>query len=140
MSDPTGLYEVTLFSEVLESAREHLETGANVVVGVEASLEADQLKLLVRSVKPVENVVADAGGMSLRIFVDRVEAFSPLATLLEQAGEAAQRATPGAVSLCLVDSALPGEVEIDLGRQYKLNPRIKGALKALPGVLDVQEV
>ncbi len=139
MSDPTGLYEVTLFSEVLENAREHLEVGANVVVRVEASLEADQLKLLARSVKPVEQAVADAPGMSLRIFVDREEALSPLATLLEQAGAAAQRATPGAVSLCLVDSALPGEVEIDLGRQYKLNPRIKGALKALPGVLDVQE-
>ncbi len=140
MSDPTGLYEVTLFSEVLENAREHLEVGANVVVRVEASLEADQLKLLARSVKPVEQAVADAPGMSLRIFVDREEALSPLAALLEQAGAAAQRATPGAVSLCLVDSALPGEVEIDLGRQYKLNPRIKGALKALPGVLDVQEV
>jgi len=139
MSDPTGLFEVTLFSEVLESARDHLETGANVVVGVEASLEGDQLKLLVRSVAPVDNVVADAGDMSLRVFVDRAEALLSLASLLGQAGDGAKRAKPGTVSLCLIDSTLPGEVEIELARKYPLNPKIKGALKALPGVLDVQE-
>ncbi len=140
MSDPTGLFEVTLFSEVLEKARDHLESGANVVVGVEASLEADQLKLLVRSVTPVDKVVADVGAMNLQVFVDRPAALEPLASLLEKAGEAARGAAPGAVSLWLVGSDLPGEVEIVLPRQYRLNPKVKGALKALPGVLDVQEI
>ncbi len=143
MSDPTGLFEVTLFSEVLESARDLLESGANVVVGVEASLEGDQLKLLARSVAPVEKVAAEAGGMNLKVFVDRPEAFAPLASVLEQAGEAAAngraRVAPGRVRLCLVGADLPGEVELDLPRRYPLTPRIKGALKALPGVLDVRE-
>ncbi len=140
MSDPTGLFEVTLFSEVLESAREMLESGANVVVGVEASLEGDQLKLLARSVAPVEEAVADAGGISLSVFVERPEAFSPLASVLErEGGEVGRRARPGAVRLWLVGADLPGEIEIELPRQYRLSPRIKSALKALPGVLDVRE-
>ena len=31
LSDPTGLYEVTLFSDALETARDFLEPGQNVV-------------------------------------------------------------------------------------------------------------
>ena len=48
LSDPTGLYEVTLFSDVLDASRDHLENGANVVVTVEATMEAEQVKLLAR--------------------------------------------------------------------------------------------
>jgi DNA polymerase-3 subunit alpha len=42
--------------------------------------------------------------------------------------------------LCLMDSGLPGEVEIDLGREFPVNPQIKGALKSLDGVMQVEEV
>ena len=66
LSDPTGGYEVTLFSDTLEQARDHLETGSKVVVTVEATMEADQLKLLGRSVAPVDMAVADVGGVGLR--------------------------------------------------------------------------
>ncbi|MCP5038904.1 MAG: DNA polymerase III subunit alpha [Rhodobacteraceae bacterium] len=140
MSDPTGLYEVTLFSEALEKAREHLETGENVVIGVEANMEADQLKLLVRSVAPIDTVVADAGGMELKIYVDSAAALPSLASLLSRAGEGAKNARPGAVNLCLLDPGLPGDVYMTLGQDFPLNPQIKGALKSLPGVLDIEEV
>ncbi|HBN31257.1 MAG TPA: DNA polymerase III subunit alpha, partial [Rhodobacteraceae bacterium] len=66
LSDPTGLYEVTMFSEPLEKYRDLLTAGANVVIAVEASLEGDQLKLLARSVQPVDGAVADAAAMGLR--------------------------------------------------------------------------
>ncbi len=52
LSDPTGLYEVTVFSDTLEAARDYLETGANVVLTVEATMESEQLKLLARSIRP----------------------------------------------------------------------------------------
>ncbi len=62
LSDPTGLYEVTLFSDTLEAARDHLETGAKVVVTVEATMEAEQLKLLGRAVAPIDAVAAGCRG------------------------------------------------------------------------------
>lgn len=68
LSDSSGAYEVTLFSDTLEKTREHLEAGAKVVITVEATLEADQLKLLGRSVAPVDVAVADAGASGLRVF------------------------------------------------------------------------
>ena len=52
LSDPTGIYEAMVFAEPLEAHRAALEPGAKVVLTVEATMEADQLKLLVRDVKP----------------------------------------------------------------------------------------
>jgi len=40
----------------------------------------------------------------------------------------------------LLDPTLPGEVEMDVGRDYPVNPQIKGAIKSLSGVLEVEEV
>jgi DNA polymerase-3 subunit alpha len=140
LSDPSGLYEVTMFSDVLEKCRDYLETGANVVLGVEAVMEADQLKLLARSAAPIDTAVADAGGMALKLYIDRAEAVGTVAALLARAGNEARNARPGEVSLCLIDPGLPGEVEMALGTDFPLNPQIKGALKALPGIVAVEEV
>ncbi|MGC9369857.1 MAG: DNA polymerase III subunit alpha [Paracoccaceae bacterium] len=139
LSDPTGFYEVTLFSDVLEASRDFLETGSNVVLTVEATLESDQLKLLARGVQPIDRVVADAGGMGLKVFVDEAGAVQAVAGLLDRAkGESGLRGR-GPVQFCLMDPALPGEVEMALG-EFPVNPQIKGAIKSLPGVMAVEEV
>jgi DNA polymerase-3 subunit alpha len=140
MSDPTGAYEVTLFSDTLETAREHLETGCKVVVSVEATMEADQLKLLGRSVAPIDAVAADAGGMGLKIFVQAPEAIANVASVLEDAQRGLGNTGRGPIQFCLMDPTLPGEVEVDLGQQFVVNPQIKGAIKSLGGVLAVEDM
>ena len=60
LSDPTGLYEVTVFSDTLEAARDLLEPGRNVVLGVEANLEGETLKLLARSAQASARHVSHA--------------------------------------------------------------------------------
>jgi DNA polymerase III subunit alpha len=140
MSDTTGAFEVTLFSDTLELARDHLETGSKVVVVVEATLESDQLKLLGRSVSPIDAAVAQAGTKGLRVFVDDAEAVVTVANVLEAAGRAARSASKGPVQLCLMGAGLPGEVEMDLGQQFAINPEIKGAIKSLAGVMMVEEL
>ncbi|WP_209598070.1 DNA polymerase III subunit alpha [Ruegeria sp. HKCCSP351] len=140
LSDPTGAYEVTLFSDTLEKCREFLETGAQVVLTVEATMESDQLKLLGRSIGPADSVVAEAGATGLRIFVDEARAVSTIATVLEEAATAAKGAARGPIQLLLLDPGLPGDVEIDLGRVFPINPQIKGAIKSLEGVMTVEEI
>ena len=139
LSDPSGLYEVTLFSDVLELARDYLEPGQNVVLSVEATMETDQLKLLARSVVPIDAVAADAGGMGLRVFIDEPSAIATVAALLERATAEAKTRARGPVQMCLMAPDLPGEVEISLGDQYHLTPQIKGALKSLGGVVTVED-
>ena len=140
LSDPTGLYEVTMFSEVLEASRDFLESGSNVVLTADATYEGEQLKLLARTVQPVDGVVADAGGMGLRIFVEEDRAISGVASLLERAKSEAKLRGRGPVSLCLMHPDLPGEVDVFLGEDFPVNPQIKGALKSLDGVLMVEDV
>ena len=140
LSDPTGAYEVTLFSDTLELARDHLETGSKVVVMVEATMESDQLKLLGRSVVPIDTVVEDAGNMGLRIFVEDAGAIQAVADVLAGARSAARSAGKGPVQLCLMDPTLPGEVEVDLCAEYPVTPKIKGAIRSLTGVMEVEEI
>ena len=140
LSDPTGQYEVTIFSDTLEAARDHLETGSQVVLTCEATMEADQLKLLARSVAPIDTAVADAGSSGLRVFLDAPDAILSVQTILENAARDKVRGGRGPVYFCLMDPALPGEVEIDLGQDFPVNPQIKGALRSLEGVMEVEEV
>ena len=139
LSDPTGQYEVTLFSETLEKSREFLETGARVVVTCEATMESDQLKLLGRSVAPIDTIVADVGGAGLRVFIDTPDAIGSVASILDNAARDKVRAGRGPVFFCLMDPSLPGEVELDLGQDFPVNPQIKGALRSLNGVIEVED-
>ncbi len=139
LSDTTGGYEVTMFSEPLEKYRDLLETGNSVVITAEATMESDQLKLLCRAVQPIDGVVADAGAAGLRIFVDDAAAITSVANVLENAAQTVTSGGRGPIHFCLMDPGLPGEVEVASGREYPVNPQIKGALKSLGGVVMVEE-
>ncbi|MCP5072404.1 MAG: DNA polymerase III subunit alpha [Rhodobacteraceae bacterium] len=139
LSDPTGLYEVTVFSDTLEKCRDLLTAGQNVVLTVEANLEADQLKLLARGAQPVDAAVMDAAAMGLRVFVNDEVAIESVATRLEEATKGAGKRGRGPVHLVLSHPDLPGEVEVALKQEYTLNPQIKGAIKHVPGVQVVEE-
>ncbi len=139
LSDPTGLYEVTVFSDTLEKFRDLLEPGQNVVLSVKAELEADQLKLLAQGVQAVDASVADAAAMGLKIFVNDEAAVGSIATRLDEVSKGAGPRGRGPVHLVLIHPDLPGEVEIALKDEYPLNPQVKGALKHIQGVQLVEE-
>jgi DNA polymerase-3 subunit alpha len=139
LSDPTGLYEITIFSDTLEASRQFLETGSNVIIQAEATLEADQLKLLGRSVQPVDNAIAgEANG--LRVFIEDESGIVSVESLLERTAAEAAKAAKGPIHLCLMAPDLPGEVEVILGDSFPVSPQIKGALRSLEGVVMVEEV
>ncbi|MSU91149.1 DNA polymerase III subunit alpha [Rhodobacteraceae bacterium 2CG4] len=138
LSDPTGIYEVTMFSEPLEKYRDLLEPGANVVLAVEATYESEQLKLLARGVQTVDEAVLGAAPAGLKIFVDDPAALGSVATRLEEAAGGTKRAG-GPVNLVLMHPGLPGEVEVELPRRYPVTPQIMGAIKHVPGVAHVEE-
>ncbi len=135
LSDPTGLYEVTCFSEVLEASRDHLDPGQNIVLTVKAELEGETLKLLAQAIAPIDAVAAQGGAQSIRIHLARPEAVPSLASLLSRV-EGRSRAQ---ITLCITDPA-GREVDITLPDAYPITPQIKGAIKAMHGVLAVEEI
>ena len=139
LSDPTGAYEVTIFSDTLDVCRDHLETGNKVVLTVEATMESDQPKLLARSIVPIDTVVSDLTSSALRVYVNEPQAVSAISTVLEGAKTQKLRGARGPVILTLMTSGDLAEIDIDLSEDFPINPEIKGALRSLDGVMDVVE-
>ncbi|MDE0969428.1 MAG: DNA polymerase III subunit alpha [Octadecabacter sp.] len=139
LSDPTGQYEVTMFSDTLEVARDYLETGNQVVVQVEATMESEQLKLLGRSVMLADMAVANAGSSGLRVFLGDVGAISTVSDILHNAIRDNVKGGRGPVMFTIDDIEL-GEIDVELEMQFPINPQIKGALRSLGGVIEVQEI
>ena len=135
LSDPTGLYEVTVFSDTLEAARDLLEPGKNVVLTVKAELEGDTLKLLANAVQPIDQVADAAGAQALRIHLNQASAATSIASLLATV----QGRNRAQITLCIADDQ-GREIDLALPTPYPVTAQIKGALKAMQGVVMVEEV
>ncbi|MEM9197999.1 MAG: DNA polymerase III subunit alpha, partial [Pseudomonadota bacterium] len=138
LSDPTGLFEVTVFSDTLEEARPLLEAGTAVVLTVEAEAQGDQVKLLARKVEAAEAVAARAGGAGLRIHVTDAGGLQSVKRRLVEA-PAVPGLVPGPVTLVLNAADMPAEVELALADRYPITPQIRSAIKAAPGVLHIED-
>ena len=131
LSDPSGQYEVVCFAELLNAARELLEPGQAVVVSVEGVREGEEVRLRLSGVESLEEKAARIAA-GLRIFVEDDRAIRQFPALLKNGGRAPVQV--------VVKTADGGEVDILLGERFSVSPQVKGALKALPGVIDVQEL
>jgi len=134
LSDAAGSFEVTVFSEILSSARALLEPGKAIVVTVEARLEDETARLTAQRIEAVEAVVANAGaGMSLRL--ESAEGLERISQLLEQ-----HRRGRGFVSLLVELDGGARQVEIELAQRYSVTPDMIEALSQTPGVLEAREI
>ena len=132
LSDMTGFFEVTVFSEVLAQARALLEAAQPLIVTVDVRNEEDSYRLTAQKIEPLDGVVAHVAA-GLRVFVGEPEALPHLRNLFgrEMAGR-------GRVTLVL---DLPSrEVEIALPGGFRVDPRIRAAVKSLPGIVDVHDI
>ncbi|WP_435166548.1 DNA polymerase III subunit alpha [Falsirhodobacter sp. 1013] len=137
LSDPTGLYEVTVFSDTLDQARDLLEPGQNVVLTVEAQLEGDTLKLLARAAQPIDSVAADAGGAGFRIHLERAEAAASVAALFARLSGNGRAG--GEIRFCVTDEQ-GQEIDLALPDRYPVTPQVKGAIKAVQGVVMIEDL
>ena len=141
LSDPTGAYEVTLFSEALEKSRDCLEVGARVVVSADATFESDQLKLLARSIIPAQNTLSSGGAPArILVMIEEETALGPLANMLMDMTKTPPKgAIPVPLRLKLRAPDLPGDVEMELAQPVPMTNQIIRAVKSLDGVLAVEE-
>jgi len=130
-SDPTGMFEVMIFSEVLVASRPLLEAGRSVLLTVSADWDGDELKLRALTIADLDAAVANAGE-GMRIVLDRQDALGPIASQLKQQGK-------GIVTI-VVPGAPGQEVEIALPKRIQVNAALRNAIKALPGVAMVEAV
>jgi DNA polymerase-3 subunit alpha len=139
LSDPTGMYEVTVWSDILAASRDLLEPGCNVVMTVEAEPGGEGLKLICKAVQAADLVAADASPAGLRVHVEGEGALVALRARLDDARPRPGR-RGGPVEIVLADRELGQEIEIALPGEWAITPAVRGAIKAAPGVAHVEDL
>ncbi len=130
-SDPTGQFESIVFADMLVQFRDVLEVGAAVILTVGADLDGEEIRLRLNGVEPIDRVAENIAS-GLKIFVSDAQPVASISKRLTNGGKAPVRL------VMLLDHTR--EVEISLGNAFTVTPQIKAALKAVPGVLDVQDL
>ncbi|MBM3517544.1 MAG: DNA polymerase III subunit alpha [Alphaproteobacteria bacterium] len=134
LSDPTGQYEVTAFSEVVTAARDLLRPGTSLLVGGDARLDGEGARIVATSLRNLATEAARAA-TGLLIRLDDPAALSRLKEILGRA----QRGR-GRVTLNMVLDHGAREVEIALPGGFALSPDTREAISALRGIGEVRDV
>jgi DNA polymerase-3 subunit alpha len=144
ISDMSGVYEVSIFAEVLGRVRELLETGRPLLLNVDARQDGADLRLNAQDISALDETVASASS-GLRLYLNHAEPLVQLQSLLARDKEGAGngqsgngqpgngRAARGRIALVLA-AGEGGEVELELPSAYRLSAEMRRAIKAIPGM------
>ncbi|MEJ2374574.1 MAG: DNA polymerase III subunit alpha [Pseudolabrys sp.] len=136
LSDPSGAYEAVIFSEGLAEYRDLLEPGSAVLLFLSAEVQGDEVRARIQSAEPLDAAAANLH-KGLRVFLRDDKPIEAVARRLEQAPQRQQANGDGEVSMVLLlDQGT--EVEVKLPGRFKVSPQIAGAIKAVPGVVQVE--
>jgi len=147
LSDPTGHFEAVMFSEGLAQFRDVLEPGAAVLLQIGAELQGEEVRARILNAEPLDAAAVKAQ-KGLRIFLRDEKPIESIARRLDlpepngvSSGKSGQFTAPpsgeGEVTLVMMLD-LDTEVEMKLPGRFRVSPQIAGAIKAVPGVVDVQ--
>ncbi|PTQ70793.1 DNA polymerase III subunit alpha [Celeribacter persicus] len=143
ISDPTGqLSGIAMFPKKgeYEPAYEIFEKHDKLVMSLEGRFNDGQFDPMIRSVAPMETVVADAGGAGLKIYCEDAQAIVMVNDLLTRVTQEARQPARGAISFCLMPPDTQNEVEIDVPQPFVITPEVKGAIKSFDGVVMVEDM
>jgi DNA polymerase-3 subunit alpha len=129
LSDPSGHFEAVLFAEGLAQYRDLLEPGTALLLFVSAELQGEDVRARIQSAEALD-AAAEKVQKGLRVFLSGAAPLDGVARRLESRGDGEVN-----VVLMLEDRT---EVEVKLPGGFKVSPQIAGAIKAVPGVVDVQ--
>ncbi len=133
LSDPYGVFEIMVFSELLALSRDMLEAGNAVLLSVDVDRKnEDELRFLAQTVEPLMQAVQGVT-RKLSIRVSGGEAVARIKKLLEQAGQ-------GRVKVALLVDTGPRTAEIELPGGWNIAEGMPKSLRAIAGVGEVVEL
>ena len=130
-SDPTGQFETIVFADTLNVIRDMLEPGKAVIARVEADVDGEDIKLRLQGLELLDKAAASIV-QGIQIFVRDGAPIESIAKRLAPGGKA-----PARLTLILEGRR---EVEIELGSKFAITPQVKGAIKAIHGVVEVLDL
>jgi DNA polymerase-3 subunit alpha len=133
MSDASGVFEVTVFADLLATCRNTLEVGNSLLIKAAARMDGDLVRLTAQSVEPLEQVAARTA-CNLVITIGSAE---PLMLIKDSlAGNPSGSCRVRLV--CWIENVQ--EVELDIPGGYAIGPDVLARLRQVPGIYDVQQL
>jgi DNA polymerase-3 subunit alpha len=130
-SDPSGHYEAVIFQEGLTQYRDLLEPGAAVLLFLTAEAQGEDVRARIQTVEPLDSA-AEKLQKGLRVLLRSDRPIESVAKRLEPKGDAE------IILVLMLDKET--DVEVKLPGRYKVSPQIASAIKAVPGVEQVEMV
>ncbi|MGE0339625.1 MAG: DNA polymerase III subunit alpha [Xanthobacteraceae bacterium] len=142
MSDPTGYFEAVIFQEGLVQHQRDLEPGNAVLVQVGADAQGDEVRLRIYGVEMLDQVAArNQRGLVVTVRPDTP--IEQIAKRLQNGGTSKPETKVDAKGEVAIIVSLDGglsEVEVKLPGRFSVSPQIAGNVRAVEGVLEVQEM
>jgi DNA polymerase-3 subunit alpha len=132
MSDMTGSYEVTVFSELLAVNREIMVAGQALILTIEVQKTGDEMRLTCQGIEPLDKAV-EKSAAGLKILMDSGDGVAALRDIL-----AREEKGRGQVSIVVTEPAR--EIELKLPGAWTITVKSRTAIKSLPGIVEVQEL
>lgn len=132
-SDATGVYEVTVFSEMLERHKNNLNVGeAFLLNAVVEIVDESQVRYTIQNMESLDQAL-EREIRDVTISMDSPEPVSQLKTLLDQEGKG-----PMQIKI-IVDLDSGQQAEMILPGKWKLSPQARLALSKAEGIQDIRE-
>ncbi len=133
LSDNSGMFEATLFSETLSVHRDSLVAGTPLLLSVDVQGKPDEYRLTVQGLEKLEMVAArESQGLALVLGMDR--AVGPLQAIAAKLPKGKSRIQ------IKIDIDGEEEAEIELAGRYTIAPEMRSEIKSLNGILEVQDL
>ncbi|MBX2834147.1 MAG: DNA polymerase III subunit alpha [Micavibrio sp.] len=132
LSDPTGIFEVTLFSEMLAGAREYLIAAEPLLLGVEAESREDQIRFTCTKIQPLEEALEGK--------IREIDIHLESAVAAPKIKECIDRERRGMSVINLHVRIDGGRVaKLKLPGRYSLDAGARNDIRAEKGVLEIME-
>lgn len=131
-SDSSGQFEAVLFSEMLNQYRDVLESGKSFVLTATGEERPEGIGLRIQTIQSLEEKSLQMQ-KALRVYVRDSGPLRMVSGHLNAKGD-------GLVSFIVIKEEGKREVEVALPEKYRITPEIAAALRAAPGVVDVELV
>ena len=130
LSDPSGVFEVVVFAELLATARELLEGGQRVLISVEVRAGSEGARLSATNVRPLDEALSHASS-ELKILIEDERA-------IRGVKDAIDFGDTGKCNVSLiVDVGAPQVVEIALPKRVVLTGDLRAEVEQIRGVTAV---
>jgi DNA polymerase-3 subunit alpha len=133
LSDVSGIYDVTVFSELLSLHRDLMEAERTLVVTVDMQKTGDEMRLTAQAIEPLDKAIRNVA-TGLRIVLDEGADFAGIKALFQPEERSKAK--------ILVSLRLPEDREatVELPPAWSLGSKNRAALETMKGVLEVEDL